>query len=97
MSTQPSPETNKHDKDGFVFCELKSMRRRHLSPPWGRATVGGEVGHGKADTKTRRREIIKVFHKHFKRLFRCKRRDLTQTETGAVKSVNTLLMLRGTE
>lgn len=70
------------------------MRRRHLNPPWGRATGEGKVGHGKALNLcvcvcTQRKETIKVFEKHFKRLFRCKSRDLIQTETGAVKSVNT--------
>lgn len=48
MSMQPSPETNKRDEDGFGADSKVCVAGKETPESlWGRATVGGKVGHGK--------------------------------------------------
>lgn len=74
---QPSPETNKRDEDGFgADSKVCAAWKGTPESLWGRATVGGKVGHGKVCVCGGDSSKPKQ-HSKF----------LIQTETGAVTTV----------
>lgn len=79
---QPSPETNKRDEDGFgADSKVCAARKGTPESLWGRATVGGKVGHGKVCVCL----SVCVWGDSSKPKQQSK--FLLQTETGAVTTV----------